>query len=276
MAWGIPLAAALCLLSGLASTASAAWLSGRGERLFGPETAEADACRVALEQAKEDALRQIAGERLSSEDVMSCADTGDAAAALACHLHRYTWSEIDGDVRGVRNVFQDVHRNRDGDRACTVTLEADVAQNEARPDPSFDLVANLNHTLFRHGEPMEIALNPTQPMHVAVFTWAPYDPGRYPVRRVFPNDFDNDSKITSPVTIPSPEKGRSYSLLAEFPAEGAGERRQVDEFLLAVATREPVTFKDRFALEEFKSRLHELPATGRRIVKHGYTIARPE
>lgn len=257
-------------------SATAEWVSGHGERLFGPDTAEGDACRIAEGTAEEDALRQVAGERLSGEDTMACLEGGNAEDSAACRLHHHTWSQIDGEMRGRRNVRRDVRRDRNGDRLCAVSLEADVIKENGRPDPSFDLVARPNRSLFRHGEAMEITLIPTRPMYVSVFAWVPYARGDQEVIRLFPNSYDANALITAETVIPSSDNKKHYGMEAAFPEEGVGQRRLVDEYLLAVATPTEITFASQFTLNDFKTRLHEIPAAERRIVKRGYVIARPE
>ena len=69
---GQKMAVALLILGLSVSSVRAEWANGRGERFFGPDMAETEACRIAEATAVEDALRQVAGERLSAEDTLAC------------------------------------------------------------------------------------------------------------------------------------------------------------------------------------------------------------
>ncbi len=266
---GVALLGLLVLLAPL--PAAAGWVSARAERIFSPDTPEAEACAAAEERAKEDAIRQVSGERLASEDLMRCEERGEEAS---CTLNRSVWNTVDGDVRAVRNRRTETTALADGLRRCTVSLEAEIIVAKGVPDPSFDLGVTLNTSVFRQGEAMEIALTPNRPMSVAIFLWLPYESGEAQVTRVFPNSMDPSTTITGPATVPSAEGKRRYVMRVGFPDGQPATRRLVDEYLMVVATRQPVEWRGSYRLDEFRARLLELPRGDSRIVRRGYAVVR--
>ena len=265
---------ALILIFLLAPAAGRAdWVAARAERLFPPEQPEAEACRLAEDKAKEEAVRQITGERLSSEELMRCSEQGEQAE---CTHNSAIWSMVDGDVRAVRNRRMETLAVVDTVRKCVVELEADVVVPPGRPDPSFDVGIRLNAAVYRDGEPLEITLTPSQPMGVAVFQWLPYERGEAQVSRILPNPYDPIRRIDRATTIPSETGRKRYLMRVGFPETLGGSRRMVDEYLMEVATRKPMEFRESYSLDDFKARLLELPRSDARMVRKAYSILRGE
>jgi hypothetical protein len=263
---------ALLLLAALwPNPARAEWVSARGERVFPAEVSEAEACRNAEERAKEEAVRHITGERFSSEELMVCTEQGGQAD---CSHNSAVWSMVDGDVRAVRGRQVETSAVVEGVRRCVVSLEADVMVARGKPDPGFDLSVAVSASVLRDGEPLEISLTPSQPMSVAVFQWLPYESGTAQVSRIFPNPFDTVARIDRPTTIPTLAGRQRYGLKVGFPA--AIGRSMVDEYLMVVATRRPVEFRESYSLDDFRARLIELPRGDSRIVRKAYSILRRE
>lgn len=261
----------LAVLAAQAFPARAEWVAARGERLFTTEMSEAEACRAAEERAKEDAIRQVTGERLASEDLMICEEKNNEAS---CSLNRSVWNTVDGDVRAVRNRRQSTEPVAEGVRKCLVALEAEVVAAKGEPDPGFDVGVKLNTSLFRHGDPLEIQLAPSRPMHVSVFQWLPYERGAAQVMRLFPNTMDHANRLDRPTPIPTPEGRSRYSMRVGFPEGQPSSRRMVDEYLMVVATKQPVEFRDEYSLDDFRARLLELPRPTSRIVRKAYSVVR--
>ncbi len=255
----------------LALPARAEWIAAKAERVFPPEVSENDACKSAEDHAREDAIRQVTGERLGSEELMRCTEQKDEAD---CTHNSVVWSVVDGDVRAVRNRVVETAAVTGGIRRCTVTLEADVVVPPGRLDPAFDIGVRLNAGVFRGGEPLVIALSPSQPMAVAVFQWLPYATGDAQVMRLYPNPLDPARKTGQPFTIPTEAGREHYTLRVGFPDGMPDTRRMVDEYLMVVATRQPVEFRDVYALDDFRARLLELPRGDSRIVRKAYSIVR--
>jgi len=262
--------ALLALLLLLAPAVRAEWVTGRAERVFGPEMSEADACRAAERQAREAALRARLGERVAAEDTLVCAEKGDQAE---CALHRATWSMVDGDIRAVRDRRTLTHDGPlAGFRTCQVSLEADIGIAKGQPDPGFDLTVRMETRVFRDGDQLSMGIEPSQPMYVAVFQWLPYDNSANPVTRLFPNRLDADNHFTKAGTVPTGAGAARYSLRVDFPRTVPDGTRMVDEYLLVVATKRPVEFRDAYGIDELKGRLLEIPRDESRLIKRAYTV----
>ncbi|TAN56284.1 MAG: DUF4384 domain-containing protein [Magnetospirillum sp.] len=255
----------------LAVPARGEWVSATAERIFSAEQSEAEACRTAEDKAREDAVRQVTGERLSSEELMRCSEQGEQ---VDCAHNSAIWSTVDGEIRGVRNRRSETVAVLEGFHKCVVALEADVVVPPGRPDPSFDIGIRLNASVFRDGEALEITLSPSRPMGVAVFQWLPYEQGDAQVSRVLPNPFDPVDRIERATTIPTETGRKRYTMRVGFPTALPSPRRMVDEYLMVVATRRPVQFREAYSLDDFRARLLELPRGDSRIVRKAYSVIR--
>lgn len=254
-----------------AAPAAADWVATAGERLFGPELSEKEACRIAERKAKDQALKTVTGERLSSEDLMVCKEKDGSAS---CDLNQFTWSVIDGEIKGVRNRKIRTEVGVGGYRKCIVEMEVDVGTPKGNPDPGFDMGVALNATVFRDGDVLRVSVEPNAPMYVHVFQWLPYDESARQVSRIFPNALDTDNLFKQASSVPTPKGGALYDLEVRFPDGVPDDRRLVDEYLMVVGTRDPVSFRDTYTLEEFNARLLEIPRPDSRRVKRAYAVVR--
>ena len=255
------------------NTAFAEWVDGRGERIFGPDISENEACDYANQRAQKDAIRKVTGEKLTGEDLMVCQEQKDDAS---CTLNRLTWSTIDGVIRGIRNKHRQIAKTSTGHQTCVVTLEANVGVAEGKPDPGFNMTVKLNQRTFLNNQTLKISVTPTQPMYLTVFQWLPYEKAERQVTRIFPNEFDPGTLFKGKGTIPTKANQSKYDLLVGFPSGLKKQKKLVDEYLMLVGTRKPVTFRKSFSYEEFNKTLLEIPLSERRNISKAYNIVRPE
>ena len=247
-------------------------VSARGEYLYGPETSEADACRLAEERAKAAALSKVFGESISMEEQMSCREISGGKSDYGCELDRVSWSLIEGDIRAV-TASQKTIEPRMGAKACIVTLTADIVLPDRRPDTNFDIRVNINEKRYRAGEVLTIELEPTVPMHVAIFNWAPYQSNNA-VTQMFPNEMDPHNYISKKTGVPTENKRRAYSFTMAWLESLPKSRNFVDEYLIVIGTKEPIKWLSSYDFADFKSRLREIPLDERRVVKRGYQLIR--
>jgi hypothetical protein len=259
------------LIALLPATASAEWVHAGGSYIFPPVMAEAEACQQAEGRARADAVRRVTGETLSSEEAMRCTEQGDDAD---CSRNATIWTSIGGDIRATRNRQSETTVEVGTIRKCTVSFDADVHVAEGKPDPSFDVGVVLNNAVYRDGEALTVTLKPSQPMVVQVFQWLPYESGEAQVGRVFPNAFDTTARIEKPTSIPTAANVKHYGLKVGFPTGQSARRKMVDEYLMVVATRTPVAFRDSYSLDDFNRVVAEIPLGDRRIVRRLYNIVR--
>jgi hypothetical protein len=261
----------LGLILALPASASAEWVRAEAEYKFLPIMSEEDACLRADERAKADAIRQVTGEVLSSEEFLQCTEQGDE---VECTRNSTIWTSVGGEILSFRNRQSQTSTVIDDIRKCLVSFEADVHVAEGKPDPNFDVDVKLNNPTYRDGENLVVTLNPSQPMSVQIFQWLPYEKGDIQVGRIFPNQFDSADRIIKPVTIPTEAGAKRYDLKVSFPTGRPANRKWVDEYLMVVATKKPMALSDSYTLEEFKRKITEIPLGDRRIVRRLYKIVR--
>jgi len=267
------MALVLCIVAG---EARAEWSSGKGEYTFSREMSEQDACQRAKRRAQEKAVVAVTGERLFSEEMLSCSERNDTAS---CELSRHTWSVIDGKIQGIRNKAE---KTTDlvigtGTRKCVVSLEADVNVGIGLPDPSFDMTVTINRLIFRHKELLTISVEPTQAMYLTVFQWLPYEKKTaQQIQKLFPNVHDLQNHHQGRIVIPTQQRTEPYEMEVRFPDTLRQNDKFIDEFLMIVGTRENVTFRNSYSLREYQSRLLELPRNQWRQVKRAYTVIKAE
>lgn len=266
----IPVAMAAMLY---ALDANADWISVEDEYNFPPEMAESEACQKAERRAKEKALKTVSGEKISSEDNLVCSEMKDTAE---CSLNRFTWSTIDGLIKGTRNRKIEKVPGVSGYNMCRVSLEVDVGVGSGTPDPSFDIKVRLNRRTFRDGEPLQIDMSPSQPMYINVFQYLPYIKSQNQVTRIFPNSFDKEAFFQQKGFIPTHAGSQMYDMTVGFPEGLKGPKDLVDEYLMVLGTKEPISFRESYSLEEFNSRLLEIPRQNKRVVRRAYNVVRPK
>jgi hypothetical protein len=261
----------LCLTFAFPKSASAEWVRTVGSYIFPPVMSEAEACQQAESRARADAIRQVTGETLSSEESLRCNEQGDEAE---CVHNSMVWTMVGGEIHSTRNRREETAVEVETFRKCTVSFEADVHVAAGQPDPNFDVGVVLSNAVYRDGETLSVTLRPSQPMEVQIFQWLPYEKGESQVGRLFPNAFDNLVRVEKSVTIPTEAGAKRYDLKAAFPAGQPASRKMVDEYLMVVATKKSVAFRDSYTLEDFNRVVAEIPLGDRRIVRKAYNIVR--
>ena len=259
----------LGLILALPAPASAEWVRASAYYMFPPEMTEAEACQQADSRARANAIRQVSGETLSSEEAMRCTEQGNEAD---CARNSTVWTMVGGDIRSTRDRKVETAVEVETYRKCTVSFEADVFVAEGKPDPNFDVGVSLNNTVYRDGEKLTVTLKPSQAMSVQIFQWLPYEKGDTQVGRIFPNQFDAAERITKPITIPTESGAKRYDLKVGFPTGQSANRKMVDEYLMVVATKKHIAFRDTYSLEDFNRVIAEIPLGDRRIVRRLYNI----
>ena len=92
--------------------------------------------------------------------------------------------------------------------------------------------------------------------------------------RIFPNRFDKKNRFTELDQIPTRDARSLYKFRIDFPEDLKGKKRLADEYLMIIGTREPVEFRQEYALNEFNARLLEIPQQDLRKIKKAYNVVR--
>ena len=242
-----------------------------GEYLFGPETSENEACELARNKAKSLALSQVVGEKVSSEEQLICNQTTGKSTDYGCEYNRITWSMIDGDIRTVSDEVRKIE-TREGARACTVSLNADIIEPTKKPDPNFDISVKLNKTVFTVGDDMLVDLEGTEPSHLVIFNWLPNQKNE--IIRIIPYSTDPNVSSLHLTRGDANKISRKFALEAHWSDAYSKNKKFIDEWLIIIATKQPYKWLSSYDFEQFKVRLREIPIDERRIVRKGYQLTR--
>lgn len=251
--------------------AGAVVVPGSAEYLFGPETSENEACELARNKAKSQALSKIVGEKVSSEEQLICNQTTGKTSDYGCEFNRISWSLIDGDIRAVRNEVKKIEI-REGARACVVSLEADIIEPSKKPDPDFDIRVKLNKTVFTVGDDMLVELEGTQPAHLVIFNWLPHQNNE--VLRIIPYPSDPNVQSLHLTRGDASKISRKFPMETHWSDAYSKNKKFIDEWLIIIATKKPYKWLSAYDLDKFKEKLREIPNDERRIVRKGYQLTR--
>lgn len=265
---GLAIACALVIPLGFASTEVR---ETTGEFLFGPDMGVTPACDAAEQKAKQEALRQVLGERFSVSEQLSCREGRAGIDDTDCVYNTFLWSEIDGDIKEAQRLGEPLIDKQPGASRCRVRMRVVVDVPATAPDPGFDFQASLTSIRLRSNESVAFTVRPSVAMHLAVFSWAPSH-DRSTVARIFPNDFDTSGLLQPQHVnhIPSEQGARHYGFQVSFPSNV--KQDFVDEYLIFVATKRPMPWLTHYTFEQFRARLREMSPADKRVVKHSYRI----
>ncbi len=248
--------------------AHAVVLDTQGEYHFGPDTSRNQACHLAAERAKLNALSLVVGEQISAEEKLTCQQSTGGASTASCEMNKNTWVFLDGHIRTAEKVSETV-KVVDGASVCKVTMVVDIDNPKAKTNPYFDIKVSLNKKNYREGEPIEIELQPSSPMYITLFAWYPHLDGEN-MSQLFPNQFDSNNYITEYTRIPSHKAKQPYALESFWQPSYPNSKDVVDEWLIVVGTQKPVAWQASYSLKSFKEKLLEIPLNERRVVRKNY------
>ena len=243
-------------------------LDTQGEYHFGPETSRNQACHLAAERAKFNALSLVVGEQISSEEKLTCQQSTGHDSTASCEMNKNTWVFLDGNIRTAEKISESV-KVLDGASVCKVTLVVDIANPKAKTNAYFDVKVTLNKKNYREGEAIQIELQPSAPMYVSIFAWYPHLDGENMVQ-IFPNNFDTNNHISEFTRVPSHKAKQSYALESFWQPSYPNSKEVVDEWLIVVGTLKPIAWQSNYNLKGFKEKLSEIPMNERRVVRKNY------
>ena len=248
-----------------------------GSYLFPKTMSEAACMQKALMQAKQNAVRQVVGERLSNEMVEVCDETEEQTS---CSLFQQTlnWFD-DGYLASLdHDASKDEVRKRNGfDDECVVTITAEVKKFKSEHDPTFALSAEIQGPRRkRTGEIISISGETTQNAHLSLLGWYPeFDGDNF--YRIVPNDFDEPATTSGKFSFPTSEAKQKYQIVAEWANEyQALESNEASEVMLVLATKEDFPLLDKEPAEAFYRRLDDLGRENWKIAKLTYFVMRSD
>ena len=261
----------LMLITLTMSSASAEISRAQAEYLYGPETAESEACKLAIGKAKTKALANVLGESVSAEELLSCKGSTGKISDYGCDLNQVTWSQIDGDIKKTLSESAVIEK-REGASACVAVVEIEVVIPKDKPDPNFQLRADFKQTVFRVGDDFNLDIELSQQGFVTVFNWLPHDSNS--VVRIIPQSEDPSQSNVFLSAEKTKGLKASYAMTANWADSYTGKRKFYDEYLLVVATKRPIKWLSKYNLDDFKSYLQQIPITDKRLVKKAYQMTK--
>ena len=252
--------------------AHADMISVQGTYLL-PETMSKAACyRKAILQAKQNAVREVVGERLSNEMLEVCEETEQQKS---CRLFQQTLSWFDDGY--LASMEYDRSQNRivthDGFEECLVQITAEVKSFKSKPDPLFGLSAEIiGPRRKRHGEAMVIVGETTQDAHLSLLGWYPELDSEH-FYKIIPNEYDAPAKANGKFIFPTGDASGSYELFANWDSSyEEGELNEASEVMLVLATKKDFPLLEVEPASSFYKRLDELGRENWKIAKLTYFV----
>ncbi len=228
-----------------ANFAHAERVQGTGEYSFGPDTAENIACRLAEENAKQNAIKNFVGELIESAQNENCKDE-------KCTVLSTLYTEVSGQIKTIYKRDKQVYPNRDR-QVCEVDIVAEVekitstikfhveGKNQLKVGErfTFQAVSGLTGTVG--------VFNLVDKQYQLVYT-------------------DKVLEINKQIQIPSAR----YKMQAELP----NGKIHSNELLVFLFTDKNLTFKSQYSTMEFDSLVKDIPFDSRKVINHHVSIER--
>ncbi len=228
-----------------ANFAHAERVQGTGEYSFGPDTAENIACRLAEENAKQNAIKNFVGELIESAQNENCKDE-------KCTVLSTLYTEVSGQIKTIYKRDKQVYPNRDR-QVCEVDIVAEVekitstikfhveGKNQLKVGErfTFQAVSGLTGTVG--------VFNLVDKQYQLVYT-------------------DKVLEINKQIQIPSAR----YKMQAELP----NGKSHSNELLVFLFTDKNLTFKSQYSTMEFDSLVKDIPFDSRKVINHHVSIER--
>jgi len=251
--------------------ANAEMAKGVGEYRYGPETSEAQACRLALDKAKSMALSSVMGEFITIEEQQFCRGTLGKESDEDCQLNSLSWSFIEGDLKSTKVIQQKVEPSS-GSYICTVAIEAEVIRPLKKPDPNFEVKLKKKQTVFRVGDDFNLEFESTLPAYFAVFNWLPNENNQINRVLLTSSADQSDSDVLKKSPIGKFQFKQAFT--ATWSKAYSGDKKFYDEWVLVVVTKKPYKWLSSYDFEAFKEKLREIPNDERRIQRMGYQLSK--
>ena len=228
-----------------ANFAHAERVSGTGEYSFGPDTAENVACRLAEENAKQNAIKNFVGEMIEAAQNENCKDE-------KCTVLSTLYTEVSGQIKTIYKRDKQVYPNKDR-QVCEVDIIAEV--EKITSTIKFHVDGKNN---FKAGERFVFQAVSGLTGTVGVFNLVDKQ-----YQLVYT---DKVLEINKQIQIPSTK----YKMQAELPIG----KSHSNELLVFLFTDKNLTFKSRYSTMEFDSLVKDIPFDSRKVINHHVSIER--
>ena len=208
-------------------------------------------CKIAEQKAKKNAIIKSIGQTISSEVISNCSEVD---GEFECERNQLSLFKLNGEITSSKRIGKPNYGEELGSEGiffCEVTIKANVEPIKENLDPTFQFDVKLNQEIFRSGEVLEIKINTSKAMYMAIFQWLPYGGNKYNViTKIFPNK-DYNKNINDLIEGKLNLKYETY-----FPDEII--KSKVDEYLIFVASEKKINWLNEYAqIEGLKKQLYK-------------------
>jgi len=216
------------------------------------EVSQKDACQIAEKRAKEKAIKEALGLKISLDEIRKCKETD---GVLECEDNQTSVLSLNGDIKEYKITNKEEGVDELSEPKiyfCKIEINADVVPSfKNNLDIEFNIA--LNQVNFRSGEEISMEFLFSEELYLTVYQYYPYKKIDR-VQKLFPNKYEKDNKI-SLKNFKLPTDKLEYTVL--FPENIS--RARVDEHLIFIAAKKNIGFLDTyFSLEDLTKRLMEI------------------
>ena len=215
------------------------------------------ACQLAEKRAKEKAIKEALGLKISLEEIQKCKETD---GKVDCEQNQTSILSLNGEITESKIINKDEGLDELSEPKiyyCKITVQAKV-QSAFKEDNSFEFQVNLNEINFRSGEKLKIDFIISEPLYLNIFQFFPYKNNEQ-ILKLFPSIYEKKNFITSTrFRLPSElSSGKNLEYIIEFPNNIKKER--IDEHLIFIASKKNIKWLDSyFSVEDLNKRLIEV------------------
>jgi Domain of unknown function (DUF4384) len=247
-------------------------IEATGEYKYGPDTSDAQACRLAILAAKNNALLKKVGEDVSIDQSYACTENSDQGVKMPgqglCTLNKYLWSQISGEIQSFE-VMGTVISSEVGARTCRAKIAATIQAKDAS-DPQLDFGVTVNANTLRVGEKLKISVSTAQSANLNVFSWTPSATDDGVVEKIFPNQYQTKSFLNAQLTIPN----QDYDIVvgSNSKAEGRNQDSVQLEHLIFVMSKDDLQWPQKMSYDDFSKKVFSTNSKDIRIRKKTLSV----
>ena len=229
-----------------------------------------DACDNAELSAQYDVLRKLGLERLKSNQVEACTDSGEKAN---CQFYQSTFNFVTGGyIKNYEVIKKNSEHFINNFKFCRVVIKAEAYKYKGEHDPEFILYADVGDKVrFFEGSPLVIYADLSEKAYINVLGWYP-DIDKENYYKLYPNEFEKDNFLKKKFTIPTRDNSNRYELKLNFPENLKKDETQ--EFIIVLATKRKFAILNKIKISELLSRLDNENKHNWYMQKIGYSVLR--
>jgi hypothetical protein len=216
------------------------------------EISQKEACSTAEKKAKENAIKNALGLKISIDEIKKCKEID---GVLECEQNQTSVLSLNGDITEYKILSkEDSIDNLASQKIyfCTISIEANIV-SISKNDNNFQFYADLNNDTFREGDKLKINITSDNEMYLNIFQWFPYIK-KNQIVKLFPNGREKNNFIKSD-KFSLPSQGLKY----EVNMPNNWKDKSIDEHLIFIATKKDYNWlNEYFSLADLKKRIIEI------------------